>query len=498
MANPLPKIECPNLVFGFVCAVGADISETLNQFENKFRALGYQVINITISKHFDKIARKITPETPLNASTEYDRIRTYIKYGNQLRKNYADPAVLTSIAVYDIVKQRADASGATREPERTVYLIRQFKRKEEVDLLRSIYGRLFFQISVFSRRAARIEYLARKFADDAGSADVKAYRAQAEDLVQTDENEITDEFGQRVGQIFHDADFIVSADSLSPSVKVQIDRFCELLFGSNSISPTKHEYGMFLARAAALRTLDLSRQVGAAVFSDQGEVICLGSNEVPKANGGTYWSDDKFDDREYKRGLDSNDKRKKELLTEVLKAYDSNFEMATMFDNKEIRDSQFMDALEYGRIVHAEMSAISDAARNGRPIRNSIMYATTFPCHMCAKHIIASGISKVVFLEPYPKSLAEGLHADSIEFESSERGKYTKFPAVKFEHFFGITPRRYRELFERGIRKDAEGKFRPYVTGQNPIPTINIIYPFYQSFEDVVIAEYKELLSAAD
>jgi deoxycytidylate deaminase len=47
------------------------------------------------------------------------------------------------------------------------------------------------------------------------------------------------------------------------------------------------EYGLFLAKAAALRTLDLSRQVGAAIFSDKGEIIALGANEVPKAGGGT-------------------------------------------------------------------------------------------------------------------------------------------------------------------------------------------------------------------
>ncbi len=154
-----------------------------------------------------------------------------------------------------------------------------------------------------------------------------------------------------------------------------------------------------------------------------------------------------------------------------------------------------MDALEYGRIVHAEMSAISDAARIGRALRNTIIYATTFPCHMCAKHIVAAGISKVVFLEPYPKSLAESLHADSIESENSERGNYSKFPAVKFEHFYGVTPRRYRELFERGSRKGKDGKFQPYINGPDPEPIIDILYPFYVGFESVVLKQFKALVA---
>ena len=140
----------------------------------------------------------------------------------------------------------------------------------------------------------------------------------AEELIQIDEDEIGTEHGQQVAKIFHDADHIVSADAKTPSVNEQVYRLCELIFGSNCISPSKHEYGMFLAKAAALRTLDLSRQVGAAIFTDSGEVVCLGSNEVPKAGGGTYWSDDDFDDREFRRGHDSNDKRKNELLQEIV------------------------------------------------------------------------------------------------------------------------------------------------------------------------------------
>jgi len=131
-------------------------------------------------------------------------------------------------------------------------------------------------------------------------------------------NETSTVLGQRVGKIFHDADIIISTDAQS-SIADQVNRFCELLFGSNRISPTRFEYGMFLAKAAALRSLDLSRQVGAAIFSHSGEVISLGSNEVPKAGGGSYWCDEKHDDRDYMRGFDSNEQRRKENLSEFIK-----------------------------------------------------------------------------------------------------------------------------------------------------------------------------------
>lgn len=265
-----------------------------------------------------------------------------------------------------------------------------------------------------------------------------------------------------------------------------MNRFCELLFGANFISPTRLEYGMFLAKAAGLRTLDLSRQVGAAIFSSHGEIISLGSNEVPKGGGGTYWASEGPDDREFVRGFDSNHQRKKEIVSEIINIISPDGDTEIVSSSKEVEESQFMDALEYGRIVHAEMSAILDAARVGHSIRGGVLYCTTFPCHMCAKHIVGSGISRVVFLEPYPKSLAFDLHSDSIQIEGGDRGAYQEYPHVKFEHFYGVAPRRYREMFERNSRKSPDGRFRRYIS-EVPSPYIDIKYPFYIELENLVL-----------
>jgi deoxycytidylate deaminase len=141
-----------------------------------------------------------------------------------------------------------------------------------------------------------------------------------------------------------------------------------------------------------------------------------------------------------------------------------------------------MDALEYGRIVHAEMSALTDAARCGHSVKGAVLFCTTFPCHMCAKHIVSTGLSKVVFLEPYPKSLAFDLHADSIQVEGGDRGHYDNFPAVHFEHFYGVSPRRYREIFERGKRKDDDGELIEY-RNNDACPIMDIKFPFYAQLE---------------
>lgn len=72
-----------------------------------------------------------------------------------------------------------------------------------------------------------------------------------------------------------------------------------------------------------------------------------------------------------------------------------------------------MNVIEFGRDAHAEMEAIL-AARAGISVKGRDLYSTTFPCHNCAKLIISAGINRVVYIEPYPKSLAIELHGDSI------------------------------------------------------------------------------------
>src|SRR6266446_8909613 len=69
-----------------------------------------------------------------------------------------------------------------------------------------------------------------------------------------------------------------------------------------------------------------------------------------------------------------------------------------------LKGTKFMNIGEFGRTVHAEMASLMDAARRGVSVDNLTIYVTTFPCHNCAKHLIAAGIRKVVYLEPYPKS----------------------------------------------------------------------------------------------
>jgi deoxycytidylate deaminase len=494
LAHPITRINEPELFIGFVAPIGTDIRGSINSFSNYFGSEGYNVVPIKVTAVFDQIAKYLRPHEKLASSPEARRLQTYIKYGNQLRETFNDDQILAAITITRIIQRRTNLkraigiAGKVPAPEKNVYLLYQFKRREEIDLLRSIYGRAFFQVSVYSRRGARVDYLSRRFAEGQNRGNPSSFRGPAEEIVQKDENESDEKHGQRVSRIFHDADVILNSDKGDDDVKKQISRFCDLLFGSNKISPNKNEYGMFAAKAAALRTLDLSRQVGAAIFSENGDIISMGANEVPQAGGGTYWSDgsENIDDRDYQREHDANDKRKAQLLRELFDLAKVK-NAAQLINDRKIKESQFMDALEYGRIIHAEMSAICDAARLGRSIKDAVLFTTTFPCHMCAKHIVAAGIKKVVFLEPYPKSLTAHLHSDSVMIEGADRGKYSKYPGVSFEHFDGVSPRRYRELFERSSRKDKDsGVFLEWIEGIKQ-PIVDLKFPFYMTLEAAIL-----------
>ncbi|NMG41938.1 deoxycytidylate deaminase [Chelativorans sp. ZYF759] len=394
-----------------------------------------------------------------------------IEYADKVRQKCNHNAALAGLSITVIQTLRDGHTGRDPKSDKPVipapkraFIVRQFKRKEEIELMRSTYGRKFILVSAYLDEEQRIEEICNKIEHYDNTPRNREDRINlARSLVRRDYHERDKKFGQRVEEVFHLGDVFVPGKN-DIEIHYNVSRFVNAFFGSNKISPNKYEYGMYTAAAAALRSSDLSRQVGAAIFTNEGEVVSLGCNEVPKSGGGTYWDErDARPARDVDRGIDANHKRKQQIIHDfidrlvdigVINEQSNNVDtlVSDLLRNSAIKDSQLLDIIEFGRMVHAEMNAITDAARLGRSVRDATLFCTTFPCHMCAKHIVSAGIRRVVFLEPYPKSYAEELHGDSITFDKSVRDK------VLFTPFAGISPRRYRDIFEKGKRKDSEGK----------------------------------------
>lgn len=100
--------------------------------------------------------------------------------------------------------------------------------------------------------------------------------------------------------------------------------------------------------------------------------------------------------------------------------------------------------LDFCRSLHAEENAILSNLNTTVSNNNLTMYVTTFPCMLCAKKIVNSGIKKVVFVEPYPIEEAynllvtndveiqsfEGVKSWSFNWIFRKRAKYLKDTAI--------------------------------------------------------------------
>jgi deoxycytidylate deaminase len=145
------------------------------------------------------------------------------------------------------------------------------------------------------------------------------------------------------------------------------------------------------------------------------------------------------------------------------------------------------DLTEFSRAIHAEMHALLSANKLGAGLLvGGKIFVTTYPCHSCARHIVAAGLSEVYFIEPYPKSLAKDLHGDAITELESHRGKVRIIP------YDGVAPARYMKLFgvAPGSRK-SEGKM---VIGkrQQALPRSRKTLESVPALESLVVRELEQ------
>lgn len=228
------------------------------------------------------------------------------------------------------------------------------------------------------------------------------------------------------------------------------------------------------AAAAAVQSACLSRQVGAAIFSKGEELIGVGCNDVPKYGGGLYGEQDADNDmRCFRWGgqVCHNDERKAQLARSVASSIsnkdggkaDAIFGQAL----EAVSKSDARNLIEFSRSVHAEMEAIVSVAREGKGATvGGTLFTTTYPCHNCARHIVAAGIERVVFIEPYSKSLALALHHDSItEIDEPKR--------VRFQQYEGFAPTAALRIFSSAGR---ERKVAGKIIESNP-RVANPIFP---------------------
>jgi deoxycytidylate deaminase len=290
--------------------------------------------------------------------------------------------------------------------------------------------------------------------------------------MERDEGVSTEKHGQHVSDAFEMADFYL--DNSEPrtleneransawDIPDQLSRLLKIMTRSEIQRPTAEETAMHAAQGAKLRSACLSRQVGAALIDKRGMVVALGTNEVPRPGGGLYGDyslaeDGDFDGRcKFFKNFCRNTDEQKKIITELIETIPETRTASP--ERKEalidqLRHSRIGQLLEFSRSVHAELSSLLAAARQGKDTTSTRMFVTTFPCHYCARAIIAAGVTEVQYIEAYPKSRAFDLHSDAVT--ASRTGHRESDSArVLFRPFTGVSPR----MYERAYLKDRDLK----------------------------------------
>lgn len=440
MTEPTPAAIDSELVIGLVSATGTENSEVIRLLEERLGQAGYSTVLVKISKSVIPLIYKV----PSYGRDNYKRISSLMDAGNKARKSFGDEVLARGAAAW-IYGYREEQGKLGKALSKTAFIIDSLKRPEEVHDLRLIYPSGFVLIGIHADETQRKDHLVQ----DLGVAEPMAL-----DLIHRDQEESKVEHGQRVNQTFHLADFFVRISQNSQRLRCDIQRMVELWFGNPFITPTFDEHAMFMAFSSALRSADLSRQVGAVISRDS-QILSTGANDCPKAGGGLYWperrpGDGRISDAENGRDYmrpdgDSNRAEQNRIIKQIVDAAKVRLKINPRALTRLLNESVICDLTEYGRVVHAEMEAILSCARSGLSTLGTTLYSTTFPCHNCAKHIIAAGIDRVVYVEPYPKSKTLDFHDDSISTARDNRDGSRH--RVKFHPFVGIGPRRFFDLF---------------------------------------------------
>lgn len=399
-----------------------------------------------------------------NRTKVFNEYISKIEKGNLIRKNnnnsYLAEKTIQEIHISRLTDAKNDGIENPKAEDfksrRKCYLIDSIKSKEELDLFRKVYTDNFYQISIFSPLEDRKENLANKgFKKD-----------EIELIIETDDKQNFNH-GQNVRGTFVDGDFFIRiSEENMVDLEKKIKRYFHLIFESSVITPTIEEQSMYNAKSASGNSACLSRQVGACIIDNKNNTLSTGWNDVPKFGGNLYTADSELDNRCYNKGFCSNDFQKDKLVDNIIESLLSEEDLKSIFEingslnktlvakiKENLRNSKVKDLIEFSRSVHAEMHAIIQGSQtNGDKMINGKLFCTTYPCHNCARHIVASGITEVYYIEPYVKSLCLTLHNDSMSENERIENK------VKILMFDGVAPRNYLTFFTNFAERKDKGK----------------------------------------
>ena len=434
----------PELIFAVVRPVGTPFEGFRSALRGGLLDYGYTSYDVKLSEILSDLA--LQRGEPVPQKPENLRVSRLMDEGDLLCSEERLAAAVAIEAVNRIREYRG--THVSRDPSaqvsadddipRAAYVLDSLKRPAEVVQLREIYGDHLIVVSLQSSVETRRQVLADLIEPHGAQPQLGSTADIVDGLIERDLRESDDVFGQNMQRTFPMAEIFVNVDGDIPT---QVNRLLNRLFGSPDYDqPTAAEFGMQLANLSRTRSPELGLKVGAAIVTDDLEVLSLGANTHPVPSGSPAFDSSALDIRDLV--LDTVRRLSKAALSQDavrrLKE-DGNAYVAELVSGP-LAEAKILDLTEFQPTVHAEMNALLDALRRGVSVDGATVYVTAFPCHTCAKHLVALGL-QVRYIEPYPKSRAEAMYGTTV--------------SDRFLPFTGIAPARYDKLF--GTADDRKG-----------------------------------------
>lgn len=352
--------------------------------------------------------------------------------GDELRKRHGTGWLATQAA-----------RAAQKSARESAWVLDGIRNLGEVSWLRSQFPN-FYMIAVNASRDVRYARLRNLYRKNEAAFDEDDARDRGEPYA----------YGQQVSACVDRADvLLLNEEDFSTGSRPKrelgqkIADLVRLMTSPGSRLPSPRELLMHLAYSVSLRSSCLKRQVGAIIVGGYGRsiansgrgvgedsesvIVAAGYNEVPS---GQERCRDKYDGkcyRDYQRELRIEELRALKLKCECGRAIGGDRQCQHC--GRDLTSLYAVGkALDYCRALHAEETAILQGSRTGGPtLPGTVLYATTFPCLLCAKKIVYTGIKEVVYVEAYPVK-------EAAEFLKDAGVVATRFEGVKAQAFYKL------------------------------------------------------------
>lgn len=212
-------------------------------------------------------------------------------------------------------------------------------------------------------------------------------------------------------------------------LRCQLAWYVSLMLHPGLVMPTSIEGCMQIAYSVKQNSGCISRQVGAVVTDAtfavkavgwnnpaQGQVPCLLRSAEDLLNG--------IDEKAYSH-YEKNDARFRDALHHKFNKIVEKSKLKgrnLSFCFKDIQNEVDKEKNQvHTRSLHAEENAFLQISKfGGQPLKGGILFTTASPCELCAKKAYQLGISKIIYIDPYPgiatsHVLSVGEHAPDLQ-----------------------------------------------------------------------------------